>query len=110
MWWWLLAAIVGSLAALAVVSYFWNEIRELILSWLRDNGISTYYVKKALVYLDKKLVWFRRKIRAIIGIKTYESDKVIKVEEKIYEPDEIDDPDVINELNKRKKLLYELEI
>ena len=109
--WWLPVIIIGSLASLAMASYFWNDIRESFISWLERNGLYRSSVKKATVYLDTFFVGLRRQVKATLKIRLKGHQITRTVEEKIYNDiEEIDDEEIREALRRHGKLKLEVEL
>ncbi|MBD2515074.1 hypothetical protein H6G93_08635 [Nostoc sp. FACHB-973] len=96
---WLVIAAVTAIGALLGIgiSLFWNDIREKVAAWLRQKGLEKSVLMDAWIKLDN-LIGF---VRCRIFVKTKTKSEVI-VSEQQYTMNEIDDPDVLKQLQKRK--------
>jgi hypothetical protein len=96
---WLVIAAVTAVGALLGIGFslFWDDIREKVAAWLRQKGLEKSVLMDAWIKLDN-LIGF---VRCRIFVKTKTRSEVI-VSEQQYAIDEIDDPDVLEELQRRK--------
>ncbi len=96
---WLVIAAVTAVGALLGIgiSLFWDDIREKVAAWLRQQGLEKSVLMDAWIKLDN-LIGF---VRCRIFVKTKTKSEEI-VSEKQYAINEIDDPDVLEELQRRK--------
>lgn len=78
------------------ISLFWDDIREQVAAWLRQKGWENSVLMDAWIKLDS-LIGF---VRCRIFVKTKKKSKV-KISEQEYDIDEIDDPEVLEELQRK---------
>ncbi|MCL2929962.1 MAG: hypothetical protein MGG37_18910 [Trichodesmium sp. MAG_R01] len=88
----LVAAAVGTL----IVVKLWDNIRETVAKWLRQQGLAKSDLMDAWVKLDSMV----GTVRSRIFVKTEKTGKTI-ISETEYNMSEIDDEDVIKELEKQ---------
>ena len=91
----LVAAAVGTL----IVVKLWDNIRETVAKWLRQQGLAKSDLMDAWVKLDSMV----GTVRSRIFVKTEKTGKII-ISETEYNMSEIDDEDVIKELEKKRIL------
>ncbi len=109
--WGNLAKIVGVAIALFLggflLSQFWNEIRDTVAAWLRDQGLQNSALMDAWIVIDGLVTSVRRRI----FVKTRQTGEQ-KISETTHTLDEIREsyPDVYAELEKRgyvkKNIMY----
>ncbi len=91
--------ILGWLIATALVAatvIFWDDIRDRVAEWLRNQGLSKSSLMDAWIKLDL----FMGKVRCLIFGQTRQHG-VQKFSETTYEMDQIQDADVRAELKRR---------
>lgn len=92
------------------ISSFWRDVNFRILEWMKENGYNNNIFIKILLFLEKIRIGSKKAIRKIIGAEI-EKNNVVKVEEDVIDHiEDIDDPDVINELEKRGIVIIELKL
>ena len=92
MWWFLIPALMGTFIVAAV---FWDDIKETVASWLRRHGLSNSYFMDVWIQLDRVMGYVRGRIYG----RSWEGN--VQISEEIYEEDQIDDQDVLDELRRR---------
>ncbi len=95
---WLVITVVTALGALLgiSISLFWDDIKEQVAAWLRQKGWENSVLMDAWIKLDR-LIGF---VRCRIFVKT-KQNRQIEISEQEYAIDEIDDPNVLEELQRR---------
>ena len=96
---WLVIGVVAVVVAALLgigISLFWDDIREQVAAWLRRKGWEKSILMDAWIELDSVLGFVRRRI----FVKTKKKSQV-EISEQEYAIDEIDDPDVLEELQRR---------
>ncbi|MDJ0575881.1 MAG: hypothetical protein QNJ65_12030 [Xenococcaceae cyanobacterium MO_234.B1] len=87
--------VVGAFLGIGI-SLFWDDIREQVAAWLRRKGWEKSVLMDAWIKLDRFIGF----VRCRIFVKTQKKSKV-KISEQEYAIDEIDDPDVLEELQRK---------
>lgn len=95
MYWQVVLAIATAVVGAFLAVKFWDTIRETVAKWLRVCGWEKSVLMDAWIQLDRLISGVRCKI--FFKKRTQE----LKVFEETYTIDEIDDPDVLAELEKR---------
>jgi len=86
----------GAIVGLFLTAVFWDDIVEKVAAWLREHNLEKSHLMRAWVRLDNFVSSVRRKI---FVKKRYGG--TVTVSEEVVDKDEVDDPDVLEELRKR---------
>jgi hypothetical protein len=88
--------LLGAAAVAAVVSVFWDDIRETIAGWLRDNGFQESWVMDAVITFDRVVGQARGAVGRFLATIWVEGadDQMHEVKEWEVAADEIDDEKV----------------
>jgi len=89
-----LAALGLGAAVTALV--FWDDIRDRLAGWLRQKGLHKSALMDALVRLDDIAGRVRCRLFA-----TARRTGTVRIDETVYDVNQIDDPEVLAELRKR---------
>lgn len=95
MYWQILMAVSAVAFGTLFLVSFWDEIRESVAKKLRNIGWEKSYLMDAWIHLDR----IASGIRCKFFLKNKKQE--IKLFEKKYLIEEIDDPEVLDELKKR---------
>jgi len=107
MWWiFIPIVIIGGTA----ITYFWDDIVNKFISWLNSRGLKVSSVRRAIAIFDKINVSMQRMVRITLKLELKNNYRPQTVETLYYSIDEIDDPDVINELMRRNTVTYTVKL
>lgn len=89
------AGLLGVATVVAIIT-FWDKVRDTVANWLRQKGLENNIFMDAWIKLDSIISGVKGKI----FVKTQRIGQV-KISEETYALDEIDDPEVHAELEKK---------
>lgn len=95
-------ALLGAALGGAAVVTFWNSVREAVTGWLQRNNLTKSALTEAVIVLDKLAVGIRRRII----VQTAQRREVVREEE--LSLDQIDDPQVRAEIQKRSHVQLDI--
>jgi hypothetical protein len=87
---------IGAVAVAVTAIVFWDSIRDLLAGWLRSKGLEKTVLMDALIRLDTVMGKVRCQLFA-----TTTNTGTAKIEETTFTMDQIDDPQLREELIRR---------